>query len=277
MCKMGYNTGVANLKLDGRSGALTPYGLGNRNGASVTMSHSTRTPYFPANLQYYAPWVAVHGLVAPYGECQCGCGQPAPVARKTTNSKGRRKGYPVRFIRGHNARPFDSAPDGFKTCTRCGKVKPLSEFYSGGSKVASCCIACNREKCRAYHHANREKRLAQIAAYQRANKEDLRHKDRLRRMDAEYQVKKAARLKRWREKNRHHVAAYNRSVEVKARSATNRAVRSGDLPPASTMVCAICQEALAAHWHHHNGYDPEHWLDVQAVCTVCHGREHRVD
>lgn len=39
----------------------------------------------------------------PSGLCQCGCGQPAPIATRTTKARGRIKGQPVKFIRGHNS------------------------------------------------------------------------------------------------------------------------------------------------------------------------------
>lgn len=36
--------------------------------------------------------------------CECGCGQPAPIAKWTSKSKGHVKGQPVRFINGHHPR-----------------------------------------------------------------------------------------------------------------------------------------------------------------------------
>ena len=36
--------------------------------------------------------------------CECGCQQPAPVAKKTARRDGHVKGKPVRFIRGHHSR-----------------------------------------------------------------------------------------------------------------------------------------------------------------------------
>lgn len=36
--------------------------------------------------------------------CECGCGQPAPIAKKTIGARNQRKGEPLRFISGHNAR-----------------------------------------------------------------------------------------------------------------------------------------------------------------------------
>jgi hypothetical protein len=36
--------------------------------------------------------------------CECGCGQPAPIAKGTSRRDGAIKGEPMRFIRGHNGR-----------------------------------------------------------------------------------------------------------------------------------------------------------------------------
>lgn len=36
--------------------------------------------------------------------CECGCGNPAPIASKTNSKSGYLKGEPMRFINGHNSR-----------------------------------------------------------------------------------------------------------------------------------------------------------------------------
>lgn len=46
--------------------------------------------------------------------CECGCGQPTPIATKTRTMLGHVKGQPVRFIRGHSgkiAKPNRKTPD----------------------------------------------------------------------------------------------------------------------------------------------------------------------
>lgn len=57
----------------------------------------------------YAPWVATYGLNAPYGECQCGCGQKTKIGTQVRSCIGEIKGHPKRFIRGHNRLTFRPA------------------------------------------------------------------------------------------------------------------------------------------------------------------------
>jgi hypothetical protein len=40
----------------------------------------------------------------PYGYCQCGCGQRAPIALKTRHDRGAIKGQPNKFCLGHSIR-----------------------------------------------------------------------------------------------------------------------------------------------------------------------------
>ena len=36
--------------------------------------------------------------------CECGCGQPAPIAKETNRSRGYTAGLPMRFVKGHHMR-----------------------------------------------------------------------------------------------------------------------------------------------------------------------------
>jgi hypothetical protein len=55
----------------------------------------------------------------PAGMCQCGCGQPAPLAMRTSKRHGTVKGQPQRFILGHRWRKtldnFREEDRGYKT------------------------------------------------------------------------------------------------------------------------------------------------------------------
>lgn len=81
--------------------------LSSRNRGADTMTD--HTPFFPENLEDYAPWVAIHGLLAPYGECQCGCGQDTKLASRNHNQHGWRKGHPIITVKTHvlNVEPLE--------------------------------------------------------------------------------------------------------------------------------------------------------------------------
>jgi hypothetical protein len=65
--------------------------------------------------------------------CECGCGQEAPVASRTSAAKGWVKGEPLRFVHGHSTR---------------GKKRPDS-----AARIA----AINRARTRHGHTVNRER------------------------------------------------------------------------------------------------------------------------
>ena len=55
---------------------------------------------------------------------------------------------------------------------------------------------------------------------------------------------------------------------IKARQILNYAVQRGKIPRPESINCACKQPAK--EYHHHKGYEPEHWLDVVALCSKCH-------
>ena len=109
--------------------------------------------------------------------------------------------------------------------------------------------AANPEADRKYQHRRKDAKLETTRKWTAAHPEKIR----------EY---------RKRRNNKH-------PEKRAARAAVYRATTSFRFPPANTLVCEVCGEALAAHWHHHLGYEREHWLDVIAVCKECHGAAHR--
>lgn len=58
-----------------------------------------------------------------------------------------------------------------------------------------------------------------------------------------------------------------------ARQRINVEVRSGRRPHPSTLPCTDCEhigDDKRHEYDHHLGYDAEHHLDVEPVCTTCH-------
>ena len=100
MVDLGYNYTSSNHIKSSGSASTPRYPLfSSRNRGADTMPD--HTPFFPQNLEDYAPWVAIRGLVAPYGECQCGCGEIVPVSDQNDFVKGLRFNHPKRFIASH--------------------------------------------------------------------------------------------------------------------------------------------------------------------------------
>lgn len=58
-------------------------------------------------------------------------------------------------------------------------------------------------------------------------------------------------------------------LRFKAKTALAWAVRSGKIPRISTQICVYC-ERQAQQYHHYNGYEKDHWLDVVPLCISCH-------
>ena len=134
-----------------------------------------------------------------------------------------------------------------KSCSKCKQNLPLSEFHKaytkkGGLKCA--CKACRNMYDKAYRETDNRK------AVQRRYAQSPKGK-------AVYQ-----------QDQRRHPDRYA------ARHAINNTVRNGKRPPAKDLLCLYCLQP-ATCWHHHLGYEPEHYLDVVPVCRRCHVREHK--
>lgn len=65
------------------------------------MKYINPAAQFPENLNDYAPWVGRHGLVAPYGDCQCGCGAKTRIAKQSDTEFGHKRGHPIRYLPYH--------------------------------------------------------------------------------------------------------------------------------------------------------------------------------
>ena len=63
------------------------------------------------------------------------------------------------------------------------------------------------------------------------------------------------------------------AADPRAHAAVKTAITEGALPAPTGLACADCAGRAYAY-HHHRGYDPQHWLDVVALCGSCHARRH---
>lgn len=211
----------------------------------------------------------------PYGYCHCGCGQLAPLAKQTVTLTGMVKGQPTRYIRGHSRKGKRKPPPGdTKVCSICQETKLISEFY------------LRKSGPRAGEYFSRCRPCAVVAVLQsRAKNPNYRKENRLRMRERHVQnrapitSRNQVNYERRAEKRRESArkARIKNPMRSQAHSTVKRAIKRGVLPPAWTMVCAMCQEAQSADWHHPNGYDEQHLLDVIPLCSECHGKVHRIE
>ena len=62
-------------------------------------------------------------------------------------------------------------------------------------------------------------------------------------------------------------------LKGRAHGAIARSMKRGDFPRAHDFYCHYCHRR-ANVWHHHKGYDPDHWFSVIPVCHKCHAQIH---
>lgn len=141
----------------------------------------------------------------------------------------------------------ESAVVGSKRCFKCGKVKPLNEFYRhpmmGDGRLGKC-KACTK---------------IDVAVNRLANIDRVRAYDRKRAKHPERAAATAAVVKAWRAEDRRRTAAHN---------AVARALRSGRLVRKPCERCG--SEKSGAH---HEDYDKK--LDVTWLCQRHHKQRHK--
>jgi hypothetical protein len=129
-----------------------------------------------------------------------------------------------------------------KPCFKCGRARPLTEFYKHPAMKdgrLNKCKDCTKRDVR----ENRQRRHDQYLAYDR-ERSKLPHR--------------RAALKAYRDRDAH---------KERARIAVSNAIRDGRLTPAP---CVICGDATADA--HHEDYDRP--LDVTWLCRAHHAQRH---
>jgi len=176
-----------------------------------------------------------------------------------------------------------------KRCLKCKQIKSLSEFYPHKGYrfgVRTCCKVCQNKATATYHKTaqGREVSRKAVATYQKTTQgkkvsrkasAKYRHspkgqayaqspkaKELRRKADGKFERSPKGRIVQRRKYLRH-------PLENKARSVVGYAIRSGKLPKACYLQCHCCG-TQAKEWHHHKGYEPQHWLDVIPLCIICH-------
>ena len=174
-----------------------------------------------------------------------------------------------------------------KYCSKCKKIKLISEFYKNLSRkdnLSNWCKSCNLANDRKYRQTEKGKLVHRQAllkyfhsekgkAYQKQYCQSETYKkarylyNRSKKRKIVY--KRYEQSKKGKESHRQNATNYrSRHPEIiRAHSAVARAIKAGILPYPNSLICS-CGE-IAQHYHHPS-YVPEHWLDVVPVCIPCH-------
>ncbi len=178
-----------------------------------------------------------------------------------------------------------------KHCTKCKKIKSLSEFHKNKRMPDGHHGWC--KMCR--NKAEKERRQRpEIKAVNRARQQTTKYKRYARKYAREYRRKNKTsqkdyqRFYRQTERGKASIRAsrheYDKSEKgkqnqkrrrqkdtdkCKARIVIGNAVKSGNILAAKYLLCSHCPKQ-AQEYHHHLGYAPEHWLDVIPLCRKCH-------
>ena len=133
-----------------------------------------------------------------------------------------------------------------KACFKCGKVKPLDDFYrhprmSDGH--LNKCKECTKKDVRAHRRANDS-----VREYDRARAKLPHRRANSRRM-----------ANRWRLEN---------PLGHKAQTTLRKAVKSGEI---TKEPCFFCETTENVHARHHDYSKP---LEVTWLCAKCHHRFH---
>lgn len=150
-----------------------------------------------------------------------------------------------------------------RRCYACKLIKPIDEFAPCKEKLygkSYRCKACALIYTRAWAKRNKEKMRGYFRTYEEKNRAERRYKHR-KNLPAHNTRSKRYRLKH--------------PIKTRVRYAVAAAVRYGRMIKPET--CQRCGAKDKIQAHHHRGYAWKHRLDVQWLCTQCHGLAHRLD
>ena len=154
-----------------------------------------------------------------------------------------------------------------KKCPKCNLIKDISDFYNCKSSKDGhqrLCKKCNTETNTAYSKTEKGK----ISAKKRKR----RHRQTQKYHTTETKYHQTDTYKKYKHRK---TKRYRRKYPDKRLAATaiRNAISRGKMPSASEFSCIYCGDK-ASQYHHHNGYDKEHRLDVIPVCCKCHKHIH---
>lgn len=170
-----------------------------------------------------------------------------------------------------------------KVCSKCGVIKPLTEYHKNGKQgLRPDCKAC-KEKVHRVWAVSAAGKASLKAAMDRYRKTEHGLK-KIAENAARPEVKKAKRdrIRAWSKSPEQRAKHAERARKYRSdgagkykdgfRAKVSRATSRGVIPRAAELSCRYCGQQAAEY--HHPSYDPEHWLTIVPVCVPCHWALH---
>lgn len=167
-----------------------------------------------------------------------------------------------------------------KRCSRCGKLKPITEFYTKGCWCKKCYIKYSIE----YWKEHKEHILVQKKKYRQSHREQIRkydkeyyitYKEKRKRYYLNNKEKLLKRMSDWRKSPRGRliIERYEQTPKrkrfQKVQKETRMAVARGDI--VKPKLCELCEKERRLDSHHEDYSKP---LQVVWLCGGCHGKRH---
>lgn len=146
-----------------------------------------------------------------------------------------------------------------KQCCKCNTVKPLSEFGKRKKEKDGFnyyCKSCCHHSDKIYRERPDIRKKKSIYGKSYRKREVSKAHEKERRKKKKY----IERILDYQKRN---------PEKTKARRVIANEVRYKRMRLAKFFLCRCCN-GNAREYHHHLGYEPEHWLDVIPLCGSCH-------
>ena len=154
-----------------------------------------------------------------------------------------------------------------KKCSICKKELPVSQFFKDRryfNIYASRCKKCrNKINCE-FRNSDKGKK------YFREYIRKYRETDKYKKWQLNYQNKNREYAKL---QQRFYRSLSKHQKKYQARWMTRGAIKRNII---KKQPCQECGSINKIEAHHYLGYEEKHWLDVEWLCSECHGKKHRI-